>query len=94
MVMPSVASLIGPWEQALDPGERKARLRSMRAVCGCMLGWKHQLVALLGRAEADPTAAICALAVLEALPSRTRRHVWCSYLATQPKFSEPLGTST
>jgi hypothetical protein len=72
-------------------GECKARLGSMRALWGCMLGWKHQLVGLRGRAEANPMAAINDLAALEALPSRTRRHVRCSYPGAQPEL---LGKSS
>jgi len=82
--MIGIASLIGPWAQELDVGERKARVRSMRAVAGCWLGWEHKLVDLLGRAENDPKAMVDALTTLELLPSRTRRHIWAAYGAAQP----------
>jgi hypothetical protein len=84
MANPSVVSLIGPWSQALDEGERKARIRSMRAVAGCYLGWDHRLVAALGRAEGDPRAMVEALTMLELMPTRTRRHIWAGYGAAQP----------
>jgi hypothetical protein len=78
------ADLIGPWSQTVPIAERRARFRSLKAVAGCMLGWRHPLTERLAGAETDPMAAVNALAILENLPARTRRHLWAAYLAAQP----------
>lgn len=70
----------GPWVEGLDPGERLARLRSLRALVQVFAGAKHPLVIALARAEADPSdaAALAAWESLMSLPARSRRNVLCS----------------
>jgi hypothetical protein len=70
----------GPWVADLDPAERLARLRSLRALVQVFAGAKHPLVVALAAAEADPTdeAALMAWRALETMPARSRRHVLAS----------------
>ena len=68
---------IGPWADNLAPDERKARLRSLRALCQLFCGPDHRLVSALRRAEDDPgdAAAGEAWAELMGLPSIRRRRI-------------------
>jgi hypothetical protein len=70
----------GPWAPGLDPAERLARLRSLRALVGVFCGRAHPMVRALAAVEADPTdeAALMAWRALETMPSRSRRNVLCS----------------
>lgn len=67
----------GPWVAGLDPAERLARLRGLRALVQVFAGARHPLVLALARAEADPSdaAALAAWESLMSLPARSRRNV-------------------
>jgi len=52
----------GPWAAGLDPAERLARLRSLRALVQVFAGPTHSLVAALAQAEGDPGDEAAALA--------------------------------
>lgn len=70
----------GPWAADLDPAERLARMRSLRALVQVFCGARHPLVEALARAEVDPGdhAALEAWEALERMPARSRRNVLCS----------------
>lgn len=70
----------GPWAADLDPAERIARMRSLRALCQIFCGARHPLVEALARAEVDPgdRAALEAWEALERIPARSRRNVLAS----------------
>jgi hypothetical protein len=74
---------IGPWVPDLEPGERLARCRSLRALVQVFCGPHHPLVVALARAEADPSdeAARLAWEALMTLPTIRRRRILAS-LAT------------
>jgi hypothetical protein len=76
----SAPDSFGPWVADLDPAERLARMRSLRALVQVFCGPKHPLVEALARAEVDPGdhAALEAWEVLERMPARSRRHVLAS----------------
>jgi hypothetical protein len=79
---------IGPWVDGLDPAERLARLRSLRALVQVFAGPGHPLVVSLARAEVDPSdhAALEAWEALVAMPSLKRRMILGS-LATLTRTS-------
>jgi hypothetical protein len=73
---------IGPWATGISDAERLARLRSLRALVGIFTGARHPhpLVDALRRAESgDPAAMQEAWELLERVPARSRRNVWCSF---------------
>jgi hypothetical protein len=67
----------GPWVPDLDPAERLARYRSLRALCQIFAGPDHPLVLALAKAEADPSDEAAALAweALMGMPSLKRRRI-------------------
>lgn len=67
----------GPWAADLDPAERLARLRSLRALVQLLAGARHPLVEALARAEADPRdhAALEAWEALMTIPALRRRRI-------------------
>lgn len=71
---------IGPWVPGLDPAERLARYRSLRALARIFAGSSHPLVIALAQAEADPSDNSAALAweALMTMPSRQRRNILAS----------------
>lgn len=72
----------GPFRGDLDQGERKARLRCLRAVVHLSTGPRGQALAeLLLRAERDDALLPSALAALAGLDALDKRRVWASYLA-------------
>lgn len=72
----------GPFRPNLDPAERKARLRCLRAVAHLTTGPRVQdLVDLLAQAEREPAAIEPALRALNRLAALDRRHVLASYAA-------------
>ena len=76
------ANRFGPWRDGIDPAERLARLRSMRAICRLTLGPRGAAFAeALHRAETDHAQLEPALARLDALASLDRRAVLCSFAA-------------
>jgi len=76
----------GPFATDLDPAERLARLRSLRALARVLVGPGGQTLAdLLHRAETDDAALSEAMAALEALPALPLRKLLSSYAGlTQP----------
>lgn len=72
----------GPFANGLEPGERVARLRSLRAIAQLLLGPRGvELRAHLCRAETDDAALPYAVDALNRLASRDRRGVLASYAA-------------
>ena len=73
----------GPFADGLDPAERLARLRSMRAITNLCCGPRGEALArALNLAERDPAhlpAAVAALDALAALAALDRRHVLASF---------------
>ncbi|MCJ2039556.1 hypothetical protein MKK55_11475 [Methylobacterium sp. J-059] len=74
------ADQFGPWRNGIDPAERLARLRSLRAIARLTLGRRGDaFVTALQRAETDPTALEPALQHLADLAPTDRRHVLASF---------------
>jgi hypothetical protein len=70
----------GPWEWSLDPVERIARLRALRALARVLGGpVATDLCEALRQAETDPAANATALAELKRLPSKVYQSVLASY---------------
>lgn len=70
----------GPFADGIEPGERLARLRTLRAIAHLQLGRRGEILAdLLRRAEADPAALAPAVAAINRLASLDRRHVLASF---------------
>lgn len=81
----------GPWAVGIDPAERLARYRSLRALVGVFAGPNHPLSIALAQAEADPAdeaAALIAWQVLTTMPTVRRRRILAS-LATLIRTSNP-----
>jgi hypothetical protein len=78
----------GPWVPDLDPAERLARIRGLRALVQIFGGPDHPLGEALARAEVDPSdeAAIAAWDALMTMPSLKRRRILAS-LATLTRSS-------
>jgi len=87
--MTSPAAPFGPWSPSVDPVERLAQLRSLAALAEVSVGSDHRLVAELLAAERDRDAAERALALLDALPSPTRRRLLSTF-STVTFRSAPL----
>ena len=80
--MISAADQFGPCALDLDPAERLARLRSMRAIVCLSCGQRGETFAdLLRQAERDPAALEPAAGALRRLASIDRRHVLTSFAA-------------
>jgi hypothetical protein len=72
----------GPFRGDIDPAERKARLRCLRAVVHLSTGPRGQVLAdLLLRAEQDDHLLPPALSALASLDPLDKRRVWASYAA-------------
>src|SRR3954469_17333702 len=69
----------GPWAAGLDPAERLARLRSLRALVQVFAGPTHSLVAALAQAEGDPGDEAAALAWEALLTLRPDRPAGAGY---------------
>jgi hypothetical protein len=82
----------GPWATNLEPAERLARLRSLRALVQLLVGPDHPLCEALARAEVDPSdaAAIEAWEKLMTMPSLRRRRILAS-LATLTRSTTQQG---
>jgi hypothetical protein len=77
------AEVFGPWVPGLDATERIAQFRALQALVAVFLGPRNQLVAALRSAENDGAAAAEALALLNAVPTLTRRRLsstFCSVM--------------
>lgn len=85
----------GPWASGIDAGERKARLRGMRALAlGVTWNPDHPLGAALRQAEdGEPESLQAALIELDRLPALTRRRLLNLYgtLVRPPKRRKPEG---
>lgn len=82
----------GPWAGALDPVERVARLRCMRALAAVHVGFDHELTRALAEGERSRAAATRALVVLEALPALPRRRILASFaLLHRPQAGNETG---
>ncbi|WP_342111262.1 hypothetical protein [Methylobacterium sp. SI9] len=78
--MIAAADRFGPFADGLDPAERLARLRSMRAIVNLTTGPRGETLArALHRAERDPVHLPAAVAALDALAALDRRHVLASF---------------
>lgn len=86
--------LFGPWATNLEPAERLARLRSLRALVQLLAGPDHPLCKSLARAEVDPTNAAAheAWETLMTMPSLRRRRILAS-LATLTRSTTQQGVS-
>lgn len=72
----------GPWRDGIDPSERTARLRGLRATARLLAGPRAApLCRLLLTAETDPAALEPAARALAALPASDRRQIWAAYAA-------------
>jgi hypothetical protein len=69
----------GPWAANIDPAERLARLRGMRALALVHCRYEVGFLKSLQRAETDETALAAALEQLERLPALRRRHLLATY---------------
>lgn len=74
------ADRFGPWRDGIEPAERLARLRSLRAIARLTLGRRGDAFAdALHRAETDPAALEPALQRLADLAPIDRRHILASF---------------
>ena len=90
------AGLFGPWSPHVGPIERTAQFRSLAALAAMSVGSGHQLVAELRAAETDRDAAQRALALLDALPSLTRRRLIATFgaITFRPASAKKPGGNT
>jgi hypothetical protein len=72
----------GPWVTELDPAERIARIRAIRALAGVFCHRFPSSGEALLRAEAEPAALEEALRLLDELPALNRRRLLASCTAT------------
>ena len=72
---------IGSWVPDLDPAERLARIRGLRALVQIFGGLGHPLGEALAKAEVDPSdeAALAAWEALMTMPSLKRRRILASF---------------
>jgi hypothetical protein len=76
----SAADQWGPFADGLDPAERLARLRSMRAITHLCCGPRgDDLARELRLAERDSSRLPAAVAALDRLAALDRRHVLASF---------------
>ncbi|KQT56094.1 hypothetical protein ASG52_24560 [Methylobacterium sp. Leaf456] len=80
----------GPFRPDLDPAERLARLRSLRAITRLCCGPRGERLAdELHRAERDADRLPAALDALNALAALDRRQVLTSFAALHRTICEP-----
>jgi hypothetical protein len=70
----------GPWVAELEPAERLARLRALRALAGVFCHRFPKFAEALRAAETDKAALAEALRLLDTLPAINRRRLLASYL--------------
>jgi len=87
--MTSPAAPLGPWSPGIAPVERVAQLRSLAALAAVFTGSLHPLVTELRAAETNHAAAGRALALLDALPSLTRRRLIATFGAVTFRPTPP-----
>lgn len=84
----------GPWRPGIDAAERRARLRSLRALAGIIAGFRADpLVGFLLAAETDDDALDLAADALDDLEPLDRRRILASYAsraAPPPCYVNPL----
>lgn len=84
----------GPWRPGIDAAERRARLRSLRAIAGLVAGPRADpLVGFLLTAETDDEALNLAADALEDLDPLELRRILSSYAnraAPPPCYVNPL----
>ena len=73
-----MATAFGPWEGHLDPGERVARLRALRALA-CIYARYPDFIIALAKAENDPAELDRAGQLLDRLPALGRRRLLSVY---------------
>jgi hypothetical protein len=70
----------GPFTDGIDPAERTARCRCLRAVVHLTTGPRGETATrLLHAAEHDPAALTDAARALNTMDAIDKRHVWASY---------------
>lgn len=70
----------GPFESAISPAERLARLRSLRAICICGPWRGHVIVKLLFLAESlEPGDLQAAALEIDRMPALSRRNLISIY---------------
>lgn len=80
MIEVAPADRWGPFADDIDPAERLARLRSLRAIAHLCLGPRGAAVVdALHRSERDPDHLPAALRTLDALAPLDRRQVLASF---------------
>lgn len=85
----------GPWRPDIEPAERLARLRSMRAIVRILTGPRgNELAGHLHKAEADASALVPALAALDRLAPLDRRKVLASYAGLARPQARPTSRAT
>jgi hypothetical protein len=73
-------SAYGPFVPDLDPAERLARTRSLRALAIVFAHRHQELITALRAAETDPAALHRANDLLDRLPALNRRRLLAVYL--------------
>ena len=83
----------GPWSPGLcDEVERGKQLRSLQALAAVYLGSTSPLIAALREAEHDGNALVQAGALLDRVPSLTRRRMFSTFATvTWPPSRRPQG---
>jgi hypothetical protein len=69
----------GPWTTDIDPTERTARLRSLRAMALLMYRKHGDLITALKKAEREEDWLPRALDELNQIPTLHKRRLLCSY---------------
>lgn len=69
----------GPFTAGIEPAERLARLRSLRAMAVLKCRHQRNFIAALKAAETDDGALSKAERAFELMPALTRRHLLASY---------------
>jgi hypothetical protein len=69
----------GPWAENISETERRARLRSLRALAHVFAHGHRNLLTALRMAETDASWLETAFVELKRLPSRCRRNIIATY---------------
>ena len=75
----AIVSGFGPWAPGIDDAERRARLRSLRALVLVLSRSSWELNSALCRAEAEVDALPYAWKLFSQMPSLSRRRVLSTY---------------
>jgi hypothetical protein len=80
----------GPWRRDVDPAERLADLRALRALTFTLCGPRHPLIRALHAAETgDADTLAAALREIDALPALPRRRLLSSFAALSGPIASP-----